>query len=372
MRIRRVVMKNYRNYADETVEFSPGTNIFLGRNAQGKTNILEAVYYAALGRSHRTSYDEELIRWNENEAKLSVNFIKRDAENLLEFRFFREKRRQMNRNGAPVRMKDLIGAVNVVFFSPEDLFLIKGTPAGRRRFLDMEISQADVSYFKDLAIYTKLLSHRNSLLKRIRDGLASEEEISLWDEQMVPKAISVIKKRTEAVKKMSFLASEKQKEISGGKEELFLRYEIHEGERESHDESMTSDLRSWYNEKLKESKNMDIARGFTRFGPHRDDLAFFVNGVDLRAYGSQGQQRTGVLALKLAELSFFREETGEYPVLLLDDVMSELDRERKEQLLFFIKGENLQALVTAADEAYFSSGDFGAVFQVEKGTVTAK
>lgn len=371
MRIRRVVMKNYRNYADETVEFSPGTNIFLGQNAQGKTNILEAVYYAALGRSHRTSSDEELIRWNEKEAKLSVDFMKRDAENLLEFRFFREKRRQMNRNGAPVRMKDLIGAVNVVFFSPEDLFLIKGTPSGRRRFLDMEISQADVSYFHDLAVYTKLLNHRNSLLKRIRDGLASEDELPLWDEQLVPKAVSVTQKRKKAVKKMSLLAAEKQKEISGGKEELFLRYEIHGGE-ESNAESMTKDLRSWYNEKLNESKKLDIARGYTRFGPHRDDLAFFVNSVDLRAYGSQGQQRTGVLALKLAELAFFREETGEYPVLLLDDVMSELDRGRREQLLSFVRGEELQALVTAADEAYFSSGGFGAVFHVNKGTVTAE
>ncbi len=369
MKIRRVVMKNYRNYADEAVDFAPGTNVFLGQNAQGKTNILEAIYYSALGRSHRTSADGELIRWQQQEAMLSVDFSRREAENNLEFRFFREKRRQMTRNGASIRMKDLIGTVNVVLFSPEDLFLIKGAPAGRRRFLDMEISQADPSYFHDLAVYTKLLNHRNSLLKRIRDGVSSAEELPLWDTQLVPKAVSVMKKRIAAVEKMGRLADETQKGISGGREQLSLRYEIH-GEKGEKVDCMTNDLFSWYNEKLAGSVREDIVRGITRFGPHRDDLAFFVNGVDLRAYGSQGQQRTGVLALKLAELAFFREETGEYPALLLDDVMSELDRERRSELLSFIRGEELQALITATDEAYFPSEGFGTVFHVKNGTVT--
>ena len=369
MKIRRVVMKNYRNYAEETVSFDTGINVFLGQNAQGKTNILEAVYYAALGRSHRTSSDLDLIRWNEKEAKLSVDFLRRDVENRLDFLFFRDKGRQIKRNGASIRLKDLIGTVNLVLFSPEDLFLIKGAPSGRRRFLDMEISQIDSSYFYDLTIYTKLLNHRNSLLKRIRDGKASEEELLLWDEQLVPRAVSVIQKRINAVQKMSLYAAETQYEISGGKEKLSLQYEIHgrEGEKA---ENMTNDLFSWYNEKLIDSVKLDIIRGITRFGPHRDDLAFLVNDVDLRAYGSQGQQRTGVLALKLAELSFFREEAGEYPVLLLDDVMSELDRERREQLLSFIRGEELQALITAADEAYFPSDGFGTIFHVKNGTVT--
>ena len=369
MKIRRVSLKNYRNYADETVEFSPGINVFLGQNAQGKTNILEAVYYAALGRSHRTSADAELIRWEEGEARLSVDFLRRDAENRLEFKFLRDKRRQMTRNGAAIRMKDLIGALNVVLFSPEDLFLIKGAPAGRRRFLDMEISQVDPAYFYDLAVYTRLLSQRNSLLKSIRDGLASENELPLWDIQLVPRAVSVVKKRIKAVQQLDVLASETQKELSGGSERLALRYEIHGAEEESA-ASMTNDLDSWYNKKMAESTKLDILRGVTRFGPHRDDLAFFVNDVDLRAYGSQGQQRTGVLALKLAELAFFREETGEYPALLLDDVMSELDRERREQLLTFIRGEDMQALITATDEVYFPPEDFGTIFRVEHGTVT--
>ncbi|MBR1884962.1 MAG: DNA replication/repair protein RecF [Schwartzia sp.] len=368
MKIRRVAMKNYRNYVDQTLEFAPGTNVFLGQNAQGKTNILEAVYYGALGRSHRTSADGELVRWNEGEARLSVVFSRRDAENELEFRFFRDKRRKMTRNGASIRMKDLIGTLNVVLFSPEDLFLIKGAPAGRRRFLDMEISQADPAYFYDLAIYTRLLSQRNSLLKKIRDGEASEDELPIWDTQLVPRAVSVMKKRIDAVKKLDGLAEKTQKEISGGAERLALRYEIH-GMGEENDGRMTKELFSWYNGKLAESKKLDILRGATRFGPHRDDLAFLVNDVDLRAYGSQGQQRTGILALKLAELAFFHEETGEYPVLLLDDVMSELDRGRREQLLSFIRGEELQALITATDEAYLPSEGFGTVFRVEHGTV---
>ena len=370
MKIRRVVMKNYRNYTEETVDFEPGSNIFIGPNAQGKTNILEAVYYAALGRSHRTSSDAELIRWDEGEAKLSVDFMRREVENKLEFMFSRDKGRQMRQNGAPIRMKDLIGSVNAVLFSPEDLFLIKGAPSGRRRFLDMEISQVDPAYFHDLAVYTKILNHRNSLLKRIRDGQASEDEIPLWDAQLVPKAVSVVKKRIEAVRKMSLLAAETQSEISGGKEKLLLRYEISGGDADMA-ENMTSGLFSWYNEKLIDSVKSDIARGATRFGPHGVDMDFFVIDVDLRAYVSQGQQRTGVFALKLAELAFFREETGEYPVLLLDDVMSELDRERREKLLSFIRGEELQALITATDEAYFPSDSFGTVFHVKNGTVTA-
>ncbi len=367
MNIKRLELKNFRNYKDETIELPSGASVFLGQNAQGKTNILEAVYYAALGRSHRTSADMELIRWDEGEALLSLDFFRMSAENKLEFRFFRDSRRKIFRNGAPIRMKDLVGTINVVLFSPEDLFLIKGAPAGRRRFLDMEISQADPSYFYDLAVYTRLLTQRNTLLKRVRDGEADESEIPLWDVQIVPRAVNLIKKRIDTVKKLDELASGTQREISGGREKLSLRYELHGA-----DGDMTKDLFSWYNEKLAESLRLDIVRGVTRFGPHRDDLAFFVNGTDLRAFGSQGQQRTGVLSLKLAELAFFKEETGEYPILLLDDVMSELDRDRREKLLSFIRGEKMQALITATDEAYFPAGSFGNFFCVSHGTVTAR
>lgn len=367
MNIKRLELKNFRNYKEETIELPSGASVFLGQNAQGKTNILEAVYYAALGRSHRTSADVELIRWDEGEALLSLDFFRMSAENKLEFRFFRDSRRKIFRNGAPVRMKDLVGTINAVLFSPEDLFLIKGAPAGRRRFLDMEISQADPSYFYDLAVYTRLLTQRNTLLKRVRDGEADESEIPLWDVQIVPRAVNLIKKRIDTVKKLDELASGTQREISGGREKLSLRYELHGA-----DGDMTKDLFSWYNEKLAESLRLDIVRGVTRFGPHRDDLAFFVNGTDLRAFGSQGQQRTGVLSLKLAELAFFKEETGEYPILLLDDVMSELDRDRREKLLSFIRGEKMQALITATDEAYFPAGSFGNFFCVSHGTVTAR
>ncbi len=371
MKVRRIELTNYRNYRSQVLEAAPGVSVFIGQNAQGKTNILEAVYYAALGRSHRTSADSDLIRWEEESARICIDFTRREAENQLKFNFFRNKRRQMLRNGIAIRMKDLIGTINAVLFSPEDLFLIKGAPAGRRRFLDMEISQVDPAYFYDLAIYTRLLNQRNTLLKRIRDREAREEELSLWDVQLVPKAVSVMEKRIAAVRKLEEFAFRTQKEISGGGEELSLRYEIH-GMEEGAGLPMTNDLHSWYNKKMAESLKLDILRGVTRFGPHRDDLAFFVNGVDLRSFGSQGQQRTGVLALKLAELAFFKDETGEYPILLLDDVMSELDRTRREQLLSFIRGESLQAMITATDEAYFPEGGFGTVFRVEHGTVTAE
>ena len=210
MYIESLDLKNFRNYREEHILFDPATNLLYGDNAQGKTNILEAVYYAALGRSHRTSADMELIRWDEGEALLSLDFFRMSAENKLEFRFFRDSRRKIFRNGAPVRMKDLVGTINAVLFSPEDLFLIKGAPAGRRRFLDMEISQADPSYFYDLAVYTRLLTQRNTLLKRVRDGEADESEIPLWDVQIVPRAVNLIKKRIEHMFDSPFLITLRQ------------------------------------------------------------------------------------------------------------------------------------------------------------------
>lgn len=371
MEIRRVRLYQYRNYTDETLSLAPGANVFLGQNAQGKTNILEAVYYAALGRSHRTNADAELIRWEAEKARLQLDFLRFDVKNSLEFRFARGRRRQMLRNGASIRMKELLGTVNAVLFSPEDLFLIKGAPAGRRRFLDMEISQADPAYFYDLAMYTRLLAQRNTLLKRIRDGAADERELPLWDAQLVPRAAGVVTKRIAAVRKLDRIAARMQDSLSDHQERLSLQYELHGMEQAEAAPPVADAFVSWYNEKLASSLRLDILRGATRFGPHRDDLAFFVNGTDLRAYGSQGQQRTGVLALKLAELSFFQEETGEYPVLLLDDVMSELDRGRREKLLLFIREQKLQALITATDEAYFPPGGLGTLFYVRHGHVTA-
>ena len=200
MRVRTVTLANYRNYEQQSIEASPSVNIFLGRNAQGKTNILEGIWYAALGRSHRARTDAELIRWNEAAGRLSLETERQGVKYALEFRFFRNRRRQIFLGGQPIPTRDLIGTLNVVLFSPEDLLFVKGAPEGRRRFLNMELSQADATYFYDLAVYTRLLSQRNALLKRLRERGGRPEELQPWDVQLAEKAVRVVQKRQEAVK----------------------------------------------------------------------------------------------------------------------------------------------------------------------------
>jgi DNA replication and repair protein RecF len=366
MKVSTLNLVNYRNYAELFLEFAPGINIFLGMNAQGKTNIIEAVYYAALGRSHRTNTESELIYWKKTAGSIRMDFTRFDVANSLEFQFKLEKRRRILYNGSNIRTKELVGAMNVVLFSPEDLFLIKGSPVGRRRFLDIEISQASPAYYHELVKYTHIVTQRNTLLKRIREHKAKSSMLEIWDTQLAESAAHIVKKRLEAVKKFNMLANLMQRRISANMENLSIYYYIHGAE----DNNMTDDVVPWYNKKLRESAEIDILRGSTGIGPHRDDLILEVNGINLRSFGSQGQQRTGVLALKLAELEFLRSETGEYPVLLLDDVMSELDRSRREQLLFFIQRENIQTLITATDESYFPAEHIGRYYHVDGGKVT--
>ncbi len=364
MMVRGLLLRNYRNYRSLSLDFSDDINIFLGKNAQGKTNIIESVYYSAFGRSHRTRIDNDLIFWQENQALLQISMERWDVSHEIRFEFRRGKKRNILWNENPIRRSELIGKLNAVLFSPEDLFLIKGAPAGRRRFLDRELSQANPSYYHDLLAYTHIVNQRNVLLKRIREQQAKTDMLELWDRQLAEYAVRIAEKRMEAVQKLNLLSSSMQRRISSDMEELSVSYVI-----SGMEENMTKGMLSWYNEKIENSRAVDLARGSTSIGPHHDDLAFHVNGVDLRSFGSQGQQRTGALALKLSELEFLRSETGEYPVLLLDDVMSELDRARRQQLLDFIRQEHIQTIVTATDEAYFPQIGSDAVYDVHEGTV---
>lgn len=384
MYVRSLKLRNYRNYSELELALQPGINIFLGPNAQGKTNVVEAVYYASLGHSHRTHLDTELIRWDAGEGCIILDFDRRGVMNHLEFQFSRAKRRRILLNGHPIRLKELIGSINTVLFSPEDLFLIKGAPAGRRRFLDGEISQASPAYYHELVEFNRIISQRNSLLKRIRERRADKSMLALWDEQLIASAEKIIRKRIEAVRKLNMLANLMQRRISSDQENLTVSYEVHGGEVRrciGHDqhlvsyevhggEDMTKGFASWYNEMLRKSQETDILRGSTSYGPHHDDLVLTVNGINLRTFGSQGQQRTGVLSLKLAELEFLRSETGEYPILLLDDVMSELDVKRRQQLLQFIRRERIQTLITATDAAYFPAEGMGRYYHVQSGQIT--
>ena len=369
MQITELTLRSYRSYETLHLAFDPGVQIFLGANAQGKTNIIEALYYAAFGRSHRTSSDAELIRVGADGAYIGLSFRRHDVPGELSFTFARGARRRITYAGESLRQRDLVGLLPMVLFSPEDLFLVKGAPALRRRYLDAELSQASPAYYGELLRYTRILKQRNAVLKDIRERLAAPDDLSPWDAQLARSAAYIVTRRIAAVAQLGALSARVQAVLAAG-EELALAYEIAgAGAEDFAEDDMTESLHLWYNKMLCEGRARDIARAATGVGPHLDDLVLRVGGMSLRSYGSQGQQRTGALALKLAELFYLQENIGEAPILLLDDVMSELDADRRRALLDFIRHEHIQTFITATDAAYFPAERMGTYRYVEAGTV---
>ena len=369
MQITELTLRSYRSYETLHLAFDPGVQIFLGANAQGKTNIIEALYYAAFGRSHRTSSDAELIRVGADGAHIGLSFRRHDVPGELSFTFARGARRRITYAGESLRQRDLVGLLPMVLFSPEDLFLVKGAPALRRRYLDAELSQASPAYYGELLRYTRILKQRNAVLKDIRERLAAPDDLSPWDAQLARSAAYIVTRRIAAVAQLGALSARVQAVLAAG-EELALAYEIAgAGAEDFAEDDMTESLHVWYNKMLCEGRARDIARAATGVGPHLDDLVLRVGGMSLRSYGSQGQQRTGALALKLAELFYLQENIGEAPILLLDDVMSELDADRRRALLDFIRHEHIQTFITATDAAYFPTERMGTYRYVEAGTV---
>ena len=369
MQITELTLRSYRSYETLHLAFDPGVQIFLGANAQGKTNIIEALYYAAFGRSHRTSSDAELIRVGADGAHIALSFRRHDVPGALSFTFARGARRRIEYAGESLRQRDLVGILPMVLFSPEDLFLVKGAPALRRRYLDAELSQASPAYYGELLRYTRILKQRNAVLKDIRERLAAPDDLLPWDAQLAKSAAYIVTRRTSAVAQLGALSARVQSVLAAG-EELTLVYDIAGAAPESGaKDDMTERLYLWYNKMLREGRARDIARAATGVGPHLDDLVLRVGGMNLRSFGSQGQQRTGALALKLAELFYLQENVGEAPILLLDDVMSELDADRRRALLDFIRHENIQTFITATDAAYFPVERMGTYRYVEAGKV---
>jgi len=370
MQITRLELHSYRNYDTLDLSFDPGVQIFLGANAQGKTNIIEAIYYAAFGRSHRTTSDAELIRMGESGARIDLSFARHDVPGALSFAFARGHRRRILRAGEPLPRRELVGLLPMVLFSPEDLFLVKGAPALRRRYLDAELSQASPAYYGELLRYTHILRQRGAILKDIRERLSTADALEPWDVQLARSAARIVTRRIAAAERLGALSGRVQAALAAG-EELTISYEIAHvsegliGEKDG----MTERLELWYNKALSECRARDIARGATGVGPHLDDLVLSVGGMNLRSYGSQGQQRTGALALKLAELFYLHDSIGEAPILLLDDVMSELDADRRAALLSFIRSERIQTFITATDAAYFPQEQMGTVRHVCRGRV---
>lgn len=359
MYIAEIFLKDWRNISEINFRPDEAINIFLGRNAQGKTNILEAINFASLLRS-RAGKDTELVRWGQSAALIRIKFFKAGISHELAIEISLERPRRIFLDANPIRPRELVGKLNSVLFSPEDLFLFKGSPMGRRKFLDAQISQASPIYFLDLLRYNKIVEQRNVLLKKIRDNKAKENELFLWDTQLAYAAEKVLSKRLSSVRKLNSLANNVQQKISANSENLSVVYDMRGLDSQS-------DIAENFFELLRAKRADDIRNGSTSKGPHRDDLKFFVNGRELKLYGSQGQLRTAALALKLSELQFLKSETGEYPLLLLDDVMSELDADRREMLLEFLCREKIQTLITATDRAYFPLQMSANVFYVEAG-----
>lgn len=342
MKVLALRLNYFRNYTDLNIKFDNNINIFIGKNAQGKTNILEALYYAAMGKSHRTNDDSDVILWNQDACVLEVNFTRHSVENSIKYQISRINKKQIYLNTQQVKKRSP-GSFNVVMFSPEDLLIIKGAPVLRRRFIDNEIAQANAPYYHHLQQYNRIIMQRNNLLKKIREHRAEALLLDSWDTQLAQFAEKIVQKRLNAISKLSMLANLMQRKITSNSESLSITYDL-QGET-----AQPTNLTEWYLEQLKKNRDVDVLHGSTSIGPHRDDLVFKVNGINLRNFGSQGQQRTGILAIKLAELEYIKSETGEYPVLLLDDVMSELDQGRRQHLLLFIR-DRIQTFITTTEK----------------------
>lgn len=332
MFIESLKLQNYRNYESLDLKLADGTNVLYGDNAQGKTNILEAIYLCALGRSHRGTKDRELIQFDRDEAHVRLGARKDGVPVRIDIHLKKGRGKGVAVNGMPLRrMSDLFGELHVVFFSPEDLSIVKNGPSERRKFLDMELCQLDPVYTYHLANYTKVVVQRNHLLKDLEEKPELMDTLDVWDSQLVRYGSEVIRRRREFTSQIAEIVGRTHAGISGGEESLRVSYEPNVTEEE-------------FAEKLRRMRPRDLGARATLSGPHHDDLKFEIGGIDVRRFGSQGQQRTAALSLKLAEIELVKMRTGDSPVLLLDDVLSELDTKRQVHLLAEIR--NVQTIVT--------------------------
>ncbi len=355
-------LNNYRNYGSLRLGFSPGLNVFTGANAQGKTNLLEAVYFCSIGRSMRTPKDKELIRWGQERANIVATIVGRGGKNKVQIVLDKKENKRVAIGGAQVhKLGELMGVIMTVLFSPDEIAIIKEAPGDRRRFMDIAICQLSRAYFYLLSRFNKTLAQRNRLLKSKADG----DTLDVWDSQLATVGAKVIKTRRGFIKRLGLLAEKSHEYLTSGKEKLSLGYESVDGETES---EIYENLLI----ELKKSRERDLLHGFTHIGPQTDDFSALIDGIDARKYGSQGQQRTVALSLKLAQLDLFYEETGEYPLLLLDDVFSELDAERQGKLISRLSKHQTIITCTHIEERlkdYFSSAKF---FKVENGVISEK
>lgn len=357
MFVKSLDLKNFRNIEQLSLKPSPGINILYGSNAQGKTNILEAMYLAGTTRSHRGSRDRDMIAFGREESHIRMEIARRGVDSRIDLHLRRQGKKGIALDGVPLRRAaDLFLVTSFVFFSPEDLNLIKNGPAGRRKFLDMVISNIDRVYMSDLANYAKCLDERNALLREIAFDARRTAELDIWDQQLAGYGERIASRRAAFVRNFSSVAAEAHEKLTEGKEKLEIEYEP---------KADAEHLR----EKLRLSRDNDLRTRTTNVGIHRDDLAIRVGGMDIRAFGSQGQQRTCALSLKLAEIETIRESRGDAPVLLLDDVLSELDRTRQKALLGALDRTQTFLTCTGLDEFVQSGFHADSIFHVVQGGI---
>lgn len=344
MQLKELSLNNFRNYVKLELKFNSNLVVFFGRNAQGKTNILESIFLSCTGRSHRTSKDKELILWGKDRASVKILCSKEEGDSLIELFLHSKDRKKIHINGIPAqRLGELMGHLNSVLFSPEDLKLVKGGPGERRRFIDMEISQVRPRYFYSLQQYNRILKQRNNLLKEIQQNSSLRKTLPIWNEQLAKVSAYIMLQRKFFIDSLYHISKQIHREISAGSEELEVWY----NPSISFDTEDMNKIAEIFLETLQKNEEEDIKRGSTSKGCHRDDMQININGVDLKTFGSQGQQRTAVLSLKLSEIELMYRETGEYPILLLDDVMSELDNFRQKMLLSYL--DRVQTFITTTE-----------------------
>ncbi|MCW6666159.1 DNA replication/repair protein RecF [Aerococcaceae bacterium NML190938] len=345
MKLKQLKLQHYRNYADLSLEFQDGLTILTGENAQGKTNLLEAIFLLSLAKSHRTNHDQEMIQWQQETARVEALIETAHYEFPLELILNKKGKIAKFNHIEQQKLSAFVGKLNTILFAPEDLQLIKGAPSLRRRFIDSELGQSHPVYLGNLMAYQRLLKQRNSYLKQF--GRSNQFDALYFDiltEQLVDEAVQVIKQRLDFVDQLSLLAHPIHQNLSNQRDELFLHYVSSVPQVDYRQvETLRTALLQAFNDVLSREKE----QGTTLIGPHRDDISFQLNDKKAQFFGSQGQQRTIILSLKLAEIDLMKQVTGEYPVLLLDDVLSELDDDRQHLLMSYIE-HKVQTFLTTA------------------------
>ena len=360
MVITSMQLQDYRNYACLDLQFDRHTNIFYGNNAQGKTNILEAVYVSGTTRSHRNSKDRELIRFGQEEAHICLYMEKQEILHKIDLHLRKNKTKGIAIDGIPIKKaSELFGLLHFVLFSPEDLGVIKNGPSERRRFLDMELCQLDKIYLHHLADYNHVVLQRNKFLKSMNDRSDGSDLLEVLDEQLVYYGREIIKRRRSFIRELKEMMEKIHGQLSGGQEQMEISYESDTQEDQ-------------FMEQIKRNRDKDLKWKTTTVGPHRDDISFIVNGADIRRYGSQGQQRTAALSLKLSEIEIVKRRIHDTPVLLLDDVLSELDSSRQNYLLNCIKDVQTLLTCTGLDELIQHRFSINRIYRVDDGMVTAE